>query len=197
MFESLLDIILSLPLDSMGEALIATCLSLLVWFVAKMRKKVAQELSPNGGSSTKDVVLRLEKKMGDIEKELKFTNTSFRFVHNSVNYCAFRTDAAGRNTDVTDKYMEFVGRPEHDLLGLDWLSLVPIEFDGVLWRDRVLTEFNACLEMHRIYKMVHPIYVKRDGRLEVVYIDSVAYPVVVDDKLIGTVGGFVEYTGDN
>lgn len=189
----LLDLVSNLPLNNIGEALIASSLALLVWFVAKMKKKLHMELSPNGGSSTKDVLLRLESKLIDVEKELKFAGETVRFIHYTTKYCGFRTDAAGNNTMVTDQFYEFVGVHENELLGMEWLNLIPIEHGGVYWRDRVLTEFKSCLQLRKTYKMIHPMKVRRSGKEITKFVSTVAYPVVVDNKLLGTVGGFTEY----
>lgn len=195
--NTLLDLVSNLPLDNIGEALIASCLAVLVWFVAKMKHKVQTELSPNGGSSTKDVLLRLEKKLISIEHEMAFRTATFRFLYTTAKYCGFRTNNLGMNTMVTDDFCEYVGINESDLMGLNWLNLVPIEYEGVLWRDRIRAEFEVCLALQKTYKMIHPIYVKRQGKKEIRMISTTAYPVIDGDTLIGTVGGFKEYLDDN
>lgn len=196
MLDILLEILNNLPIETLSETLIASSLALLVWFVAKMKKKLQDELSKNGGSSTKDVLLRLEKNLNRLEQEVQFTNATFRFLHYSSNYCGFRTDTKGKNTMVTDSFVDFMGLHETELLGMEWLNVIPIEHGGIQWRDRVLKEFNSCLELHKTYNMVHPIIVRRNEQDVIKYIKTTAYPVILGGELCGTVGGFIEIPDD-
>ena len=159
-----------------------------VWALAKLRT-IASQFKPNGGSSMRDAI-------DAINRELLFNRTARAFLFDITRYCGFETDAHGANTMVTQAYIDYVGRPPEQLQGMNWLNMVPLEYEGVMWRARVRAEITAALEDKRRYRIRHPLYVLRDGIEHVEWVDVMADPVVAEqNKLLGAVGVFSPVKG--
>lgn len=159
-----------------------------VWALAKLRT-IASQFKPNGGSSMRDAI-------DAINRELLFNRTARTFLFDITQYCGFETDAYGANTMVTQAYIDYVGRPPEQLQGMNWLNMVPLEYEGVMWRARVRAEITAALEDKRRYRIRHPLYVLRDGIEHVEWVDVMADPVVAEqNKLLGAVGVFSPVKG--
>lgn len=114
--------------------------------VYKEVKTIRKELTPNGGSSLRDAINRVERKMESIEFA---QHISWDF----YSVPMFRTDGAGACQWVNQTYLDLVKRGKEFVLGKGWESCIHYED-----RENVAREWeNACKDSRNFdmsYRMV-------------------------------------------
>lgn len=103
-------------------------------------KLITEQLVPNGGSSLRDSIDRLESNsvvMGQIHGVLLTTN----------NVALVRMDSDGHVIEVSDPLCWLLGRSREELLGNNWISAINDED-----REEVETEWNSAMEADRNFE---------------------------------------------
>lgn len=103
-------------------------------------KLIREQLVPNGGSSLRDSIDRLESNsvvMGQIHGVLLTTN----------NVALVRMDSSGHVIEVSDPLCRLLGRSREELLGNNWISAVNEED-----REEVSAEWSNAMEADRNFE---------------------------------------------
>ena len=114
-----------------------------VGFATDMQSKLdtiamlSQELRPNGGTSLKDAVTRIESNMATMQAKMQVM-----FRHSDVN--AFEANILGEWTCVTGDFADRVGFEDEQLLGFGWMNAIHPED-----QDRVYREWIKAIEQNR------------------------------------------------
>jgi PAS domain-containing protein len=98
-------------------------------------KEIKKELSPNGGSSIKDVINRIDNRQIIVDHRSKAV---FYNVKNPI----FEVDSNGNIKWANDKFHKICGFK--NLTGLDWVSLIDEPE-----REQLLREFKSCVKNNR------------------------------------------------
>ena len=109
--------------------------------LAKAIKVINFEFEPNGGTSLRDSINRIEKEVvttGSITKE--FLNLDKQAV--------FQTDENGHCVFVNAAYQELVDRQMPELLGRGWGVIIPPED-----RELLMGEWESALDGQRVFEM--------------------------------------------
>lgn len=110
---------------------------------ANVKRKIDEHLKPNGGSSVRDALDRIEKKLITVEA----TQRALLDL-NPDDGGHFLADKRGHLFWVSNKFGELMGAPREDCLGMEWLNCVS-NADEVrvfnTWEMRVKTGSNVAL----------------------------------------------------
>jgi PAS domain S-box-containing protein len=136
---------------------------------------LAEQFKPNGGSSIKDSLNRIELKQANNEN---MTN----FIISSLEVPVFRTDSSGLCVWASRAYCALADRDLEDLLGWGWLS--SIHPDDA---DNVRHKWRAAVEERRIFEAVFRVMRPSGNILEV---QSRATPTYFSNKVAGWVGSW-------
>lgn len=123
---------------------------------------IEAEFRPNGGSTLRDAISRLEREIGRI-REIE------RCQVDAVGIAAFETDEAGGCVWASAAYLDLVDRPIADVRGAGW-SIVIHQDD----RERVLSEWGRVVVERRRFELSFR-YTARNGTVIPVHV--VAVPV--------------------
>lgn len=136
---------------------------------------IDKELNPNGGSSIKDALKR-------IENRLAFMAGKLRAVLSLENEPVWESDVDGRCIWVNHSYLKMTGFDFNYLRNYGWISIIN-EID----RSRVREEWTQAIADKRIFSCEYTIN-KQDGIKIKVFGNS--YPVIsdVDGEVTGHVG---------
>jgi PAS domain S-box-containing protein len=135
---------------------------------------IHKELTPNGGGSIKDAIMRIDRRQVMSDKR------TWALLAESTT-AIFECDATGSVLNVNRTYVRFTGRERDDLTGQRWLASVA-DPD----RARVADEWRHAVDDQRECRLAYLLEHTDGRRLEVV-----CYSVVVrDDKgaLLGFIG---------
>lgn len=127
-------------------------------------EKIRAEVTPNGGGSMKDSVVRIErtanhalKQLGELANHVHAHGHRLRVSFRQSELAIFETDAEGRFVWVSDEYVRICGRPREDVLGANWInSVCPDDRDGV-W-----AEWESASRHARDFDMTYTLW-KVDG----------------------------------
>lgn len=112
---------------------------------------VLKELKPNGGTSLRDSINRIEDEMHSQTERLRshdrkldrLTQTQWALTQNAR--CGiFETDRSGAFIRVNQTFARIVGHAQDECRGHNWYNFVASED-----RERVMTEWNDAVEWHR------------------------------------------------
>jgi hypothetical protein len=99
--------------------------------------RLSEELRPNGGTSLRDAINRIEGNMATVQAKMRMM-----FRHSEVN--AFEANIAGEWTCVTGDFADRVGFEDEQLLGFGWMNAIhPSD------QDRVYTEWIKAIDQNR------------------------------------------------
>lgn len=142
--------------------------------VTEQWNRMVQELTPNGGSSIKDAIGRIETRQL-IEVQVR------KALNNDAIYGIWESDAEGKCTYTSRTYQRLVGRSYEDLEGWGWVSAIHADD-----RKRVSEGWKLALEQKREFNDEFRI-LKPDGSETQVI--SVGHPLKDrDGNLKGYVG---------
>jgi PAS domain-containing protein len=125
--------------------------------------RVMKEVLPNGGSSLRDAVGRIETSVSDQAQYLRVMAGTMRANLDSDPYRAlFETDADGSNLWVNKTYLRWVNRSVQEMLGWGWLACVA-DAD----RERVRDEWLSCVKERRQFQARYFLVDSAGARIEV------------------------------
>lgn len=144
-------------------------------------KKILSQFSPNGGSTIKDAVVRLENAVASIRGEVRHLRASAEMASDAAGAFLWRAEPDGRVMWVSKAIKEQLGYVnDTSYLGWAWLNMVhPSDRERV--RERWEESVRDRCEAQDEYRVV-----STDGL--VLHVQSFARPVFVDDKLDGWQG---------
>lgn len=99
--------------------------------------RLSEELKPNGGTSLRDAINRIESNMATVQAKMRMM-----FRHSDVN--AFEANVAGEWTCVTGDFASRVGFEEEQLLGFGWMNAIHPDD-----QDRVYREWMKAIDQER------------------------------------------------
>jgi PAS domain-containing protein len=141
---------------------------------------IVSQLSPNGGSSLRDAVNRLEKHQRISESKMaQYLDTK--------DAAIFETDANGLYTWVSKSYEKLVGRPKIELINWGWT--VPILGADL---ESIRYEWDLAVKQKRIFEASYRI--ERAG--VIIHCRCRAIPVLFNDEVVAWTGILVEGDGN-
>lgn len=113
---------------------------------------ILKELQPNGGSTIKDTVTRIDNALTvNVERQRVFNNDSMNGL--------METDAEGNCVWANSTYLGIVGRTIESVLGKGWVNTIQASE-----RDRVMTEWDDALEEDREFEYEYHVVTTRGER---------------------------------
>lgn len=138
---------------------------------------ILKELRPNGGSSLKDQISR-------IENNIELLDIKVASVALATNVGYWKSDSRGHVVEVGRSLCIILGRTESEIIGNNWINIVHPED-----RDRVKEEWDSSVADSRNFELVYRM-VKSDGSIQKV--KGVAYAIVKNYNLIGYFGTLIK-----
>ena len=145
---------------------------------------VLKELKPNGGSSLRDSLNRVESNLRALAEEMAFLKKRSETRDERMDVASFLTNQKGECIQVSKSYLKLCGLSEDEVLGHGWENVVlPSE------RETVVKEWNAAIEQKRDF---HLTFTLRCPGQPAFRVKSDAY--IVKNSAGDTLGwlGFVE-----
>lgn len=138
---------------------------------------ILKEFRPNGGSSLKDQISR-------IENNIDILDVKVAAVALATNVGYWKSDANGKAIEVGRSLCSILGRTEAEIKGSNWVTIIhPND------REAVKSEWDSAVEDGRDFEMVYR-FVKPDGSIQKV--KGSAHAMFKDDKLIGFFGTLIK-----
>lgn len=129
-------------------------------------KLISEQLVPNGGTSLRDAVDRLEANQVLMASKQRVMLETSRITMMTVN-------AAGMVTDVSEPLCEMLDRSREDLLGNNWISVVHPED-----REDLQNEWDSAVDCHRNIDAHFRFMVNGEHECVGVYLKASALPPV-------------------
>lgn len=121
--------------------------------------EIKKELTPNGGSSMKDVITKLAESMERVEERtLSMTEQVSRMearqqsILNSVDVPVFETDMNGKCTFANKPYLKLIGRTFDEIKGNGWINSIHPDD-----RTTVREQWDAAVKDTRNFEMTYRI----------------------------------------
>jgi PAS domain S-box-containing protein len=138
-------------------------------------EKMHEEFKPNGGSSLRDAINRIETKLL-IEQHAR------RAVSMAMDVGIFETDGEGLCTWVNQYYSNITGLTTEEAKNFGWVNGI-FEDD----RDRVVEEWESAVKQKRIFKLEFGMLNSRTSEYNLV--QCTAFPITtVKNEVIGFIG---------
>lgn len=138
---------------------------------------ILKELRPNGGSSLKDQISR-------IENNIDILDVKVAAVALATNVGYWKSDANGKAIEVGRSLCSILGRTEAEIKGSNWVTIIhPND------REAVKSEWDSAVEDGRDFEMVYR-FVKPDGSIQKVKV--LAFAIIKDNTLQGFFGTLVK-----
>lgn len=133
---------------------------------------ISAELRPNGGSSLRDAIMRIEGRVASAEGKV-------HALFAEMNVAAFEADANGACTYVTPAWSKLTGIQVHEALGNGWLNGVyPSE------QESVFAAWQAAIQQHRPFN-----HTFRVGQFdEYVRVTATSRIIYTNHKISGFIG---------
>lgn len=147
---------------------------------------VKGELSNNGGGSVKDAVMRSERKIEEISRDLNLVKGIQRAMMNRTKIGFFETDEKGRFVWVSRHYLEMTGKQLGDVLVNGWGASIALD-----QRHKVISEWDDCVKHDRDFEMEYDI-VASDGSHKTTVKGYAKRVRNMDGITIGFAGSIVE-----
>lgn len=140
-------------------------------------KVISEEFRPNGGSTLRDAINRIEEKV-TIQEQKTIA------IIKSLPLGTWISDNRGKCIDVNRSLCKIVGRTESEIKGDNWSNWIhPSQ------KEEVFEEWNRCVANDLNFDMEYK-YVLPNGKVQLVH--GVAYQLRdKDNKLIGFLGTLV------
>lgn len=121
----------------------------------ELTREIAKELRPNGGTSLKDQVSKLNHSVNEIQQRLlvaEINNSQnkgiYRAIMSEIKLGHWIADKVGKITEAGTNMCSIFKRDERDLKGLNWVAWI-IEAD----RDDTQSEWLEAIEQERQFDM--------------------------------------------
>ena len=151
--------------------------------VTEQWNRMVAELTPNGGSSIKDAIGRIETRQL-IEVQVR------KALNNDAIYGIWESDSEGRSTYANRTYQRIVGRNFEDLEGWGWVSAVHPDD-----RKRITDEWKLSIEQKREFSNEFRVLRPDGNEVQVI---SVGHPLKDrDGNLKGYVGQLVTLAAED
>lgn len=146
-----------------------------------------KELQPNGGSTIKDSINRIDKEVKDVKHLISYSCAKQGVFFDFLGYSEdglglFESNELGECIYASPKYYEITGCTEVDVKGNGWVNLID-ESD----RDRVFTEWQHCIAQKRPFILDYDIIHKKTH--EIIRVNCYAKPLIENNKIHGYIGG--------
>lgn len=147
-----------------------------------------KELQPNGGSTLKDSINRIDNEIRNIKHLVTYSCAKQGAFFDFLGYVGndgiglFEANSEGECVHASPKYYEITGSTEQDVTGNGWINLLD-EKD----RDRVYHEWSACIAQKRPFIMEYNIINRKTN--EKISVSCYAKPLVEQGKFLGYIGG--------
>ncbi len=144
-----------------------------------------KEMKPNGGSSLRDAVTRIEVDIKGLTTHLNKAESRQEALLEFLGMGAdafgfFESDKNGECVYVSQKYCEITGLLEEDALGMGWISSIHTED-----RDKVFNEWKTCTNQHRAFILTYRIRNRRNNNN--ILVNCYAIPI----KIEGTINSYI------
>lgn len=141
----------------------------------ELLEKMHEEFKPNGGSSLRDAINRIETK-------LLVEQNARRAMSVAMDVGMFETDSEGMFVWVNQKFIDFCGLTTDEAKNYGWINGV-YEED----RDRVVEEWFSAVKQKRIFRLDYGMHNTRT--LDYTPVKCNAFPVLsIKNEVIGYVG---------
>jgi PAS domain S-box-containing protein len=142
---------------------------------------VVRELQPNGGSSLRDVINRLEKSVLEVQRDATRMDARQWAIVGSLRDPIWESDPDGLCIRVNQAMLSLTGRSVQEYLGNNWETTIhPGD------RSAVFDEWTSAVERRRLFEM-HYRVISKDGSVHEV--EAVAAPYL--DQRSGAIMGWV------
>lgn len=138
---------------------------------------ILKELRPNGGSSLKDQISR-------IENNIDILDVKVAAVALATNVGYWKSDANGKAIEVGRSLCSILGRTEAEIKGSNWVSSIHTSD-----RIAVKNEWDSSVRDNRNFEMNYR-FVKPDGSIQKVKVS--AFAIIKDNTLQGFFGTLVK-----
>ena len=142
-------------------------------------EQIYKEVTPNDGSSLKDAVQRVDRRVGKLENKVEVLKNKTRILVDDLPICIVETDHEGNLTWANSTYLDLTGRTMEELLGTGWINIIPQEE-----REEVLKYWRSALENKTHFDATFTIQSTNGHKYKV---KGHAFPVITD-KIEGYVG---------
>lgn len=126
--------------------------------------KIQAELRPNGGSSLRDAVNKIDRKVTGLSTKLVAMQVSHDIMSDTLNICRWAADINGKVNFVNNPLRELTGSVDDSwAIGDGWTNAV-LKDD----RDEVIREWRRCVESQIEYNDTYRICNRHDGKIKMV-----------------------------
>lgn len=146
-------------------------------------RDILGELRPNGGSSLRDAVTRLERNLDDNTKILQILHWKQKRFNNVLGIATFETDNVGHCVAANEAYLELAGITLEEALHDGWRNIV----DKSELED-VFVDWDLCIAQGRDFHRVITYCHYRTGLRRLVNVDAYAVHGADEHDIIGWVG---------
>ena len=144
--------------------------------------EILAQVRTNGGSSIKDAIVRMEKRVGVLAEEVRYLRVGHDLQTEATNYPQFRADEKGHTVWVNRAMKLAAGLTDDDqVMGTAWLNHVHKDD-----RDKVRDNWFLAVAEKREYADEYRIVVPPANRI--FYIVALAKPIRVDGVVAGWSG---------
>lgn len=147
----------------------------------RMLQAIIKELHPNGGSSLRDLLNRIETKLERTHRAAKITLKMQRLYEEHEGLAAFLTDSEGRCIYANANYLALVGLTHDEILINGWKNVI----DEAV-REDVANAWDAAVRDRRDFHWTIQYIRYRTGEKFLARCD--AYCVTDEDTIIGWIG---------
>lgn len=124
--------------------------------IKKTIKEIQAELKPNGGSSLRDAINKIEKRVDEISENLNSLKVSHEILSEVVGKPSFRSDSKGNILYWSDSLCRLCGISKaNEYMGLKWLSFVHDDD-----RETIKEEWISTIKDQRMFlgkfKIINP-----------------------------------------
>lgn len=106
-----------------------------------MVKKIYSEITPNHGSSIKDKVNKIEKRLNDQNESIDKISKRQYWILDNEPRCLFETDDEGRFLWVNKRFKDLIKREDEFILGFGWKNIIHDDD-----RDAMVDKFFSCIK---------------------------------------------------
>lgn len=130
--------------------------------LASQVQNINAELKPNGGSSLRDSINRIEQCQKEISIRQLISDQRQRAILSDMNFGVLETDAQGNCVWANRMYTRLTGRSLDELVGKGWINTIAHDE-----RDRVLEDWNSAIEDCREFESTYHVATPDGERIRI------------------------------